>query len=300
MKRILVISSAESEVNTNMIQAFVGQLNLLGNNAYICHRAHYSNIGIHITHGKPTAFLFDSGEDITSYDFVYFKSFVRYEDIALAIATILKYSKIPFLCSEVAHGLSTSKISQYAILAGAGISLPKTMYIHSRQLKMSYSLFVDALHLPFIFKGAVHGGGEANYLVSNPTQYKQILINHPDLNFVAQSFIENEYDLRVLVVNDEIKLIIKRARKNHSTHLNNTSMGASASLLPIDALSPAVQDLSLRAARAMHREVAGVDVIFEHGTENVYILEVNSSPQIASGAFTEEKLSVFTTFFTEL
>ena len=120
------------------------------------------------------------------------------------------------------------------------------------------------------------------------------------MEFVGQSFIANSGDLRVLVINKSIKLIIGRTRKDDTTHLNNTSQGADARLLDISELSVEAQEMSLKAASVMGREIAGVDVMFEKDTEKPYILEVNASPQVGSGAFTDEKLTVYNEFFKEV
>jgi len=60
------------------------------------------------------------------------------------------------------------------------------------------------------------------------------------------------------------------------------------------------RSLSLKAAALMNREVAGVDLMFETGTGKPYILEVNASPQIASGSFAAEKLAVYAQYFKDL
>jgi len=104
----------------------------------------------------------------------------------------------------------------------------------------------------------------------------------------------------VLVVGGVIRLVIERRRKDNSTHLNNTSQGAQAKLIALADVSPEIKETALRAANIMNREIAGVDIMEHADTKVPYVLEVNASPQIASGAFMEEKLEVFRDYFEGL
>lgn len=299
MKTIAIISSSESAANIALVDDFAKQLNQ-GNTDFTAQVLHYADIAFQIENNEVTAFSLTTGVQISSFDFVYFKSYIRYEENANAIATILTKHNVPFVCSEVKDALSTTKLSQYVKLTVNGIQLPKTLYIEASRLAESYDTFVAALGLPFIMKAIDGKGGEANFLIHSREEYMPKLREHPHTKFVCQSFINNSGDLRVLIVNDKIELIIGRARKDDSTHLNNTSQGANADLLPLSELSPETQELSLKCARIMGREIAGVDVMFEKDTNKPYILEVNASPQVGSGAFVNEKLSVYKKFFASV
>ncbi len=299
MKQVLIVSSAESTINKQITEDFVASINGIANGEYNCTSIHYKDIAFEFG-DNVRAFSIVTGIDVTSYDFVYFKSYIRYEENALALATVLKKQSIPFVCSEVGQGLSVSKLSQYAMLAVGGLPLPKTLFICSAHLESSFDTFASSLKIPFVLKATDGKGGEANYLIENREQYSKALNDNINMEFVGQSFIANSGDLRVLVINKSIKLIIGRTRKDDTTHLNNTSQGADARLLDISELSVEAQEMSLKAASVMGREIAGVDVMFEKDTEKPYILEVNASPQVGSGAFTDEKLTVYNEFFKEV
>jgi len=299
MKQVLIISSAQSQQNIQIVADFADKLNQQAAGAYKCVTIHYDDIGFEFGENI-RVFSLVSGADLASYDFVYFKSYIRYEERAFALAIVLKKLGVPFVCSEVGYGLSTSKLSQYAKLSVEGLPLPKTLFIACKRLPDSYDTFASALHIPFVLKATDGKGGEANYLIANREEYTSAVTKHVDVEFVGQSFIANSGDLRVLVVNDAIRLIIGRARKDDSTHLNNTSQGANARLIDASELSEEAKSLSLKAAQVLRREIAGVDVMFEEGTGKTYILEVNASPQVGSGAFTNEKLSVYHDFIVDV
>lgn len=299
MKNVAIISSSESATNVALVDDFAKQLNY-NNTDFTCQVLHYADIAFQISGDEVTAFSLTTGAQLSSFDFVYFKSYIRYEENANAIATILTKHGVPFVCSEVKDSLSTTKLSQYVRLAIHGILLPKTLYIEASRLAESYDTFAAALGVPFIMKAIDGKGGEANFLIHSREEYTPKLTEYPHVKFICQSFISNSGDLRVLIVNNKIELIIGRARKDDSTHLNNTSQGANAQLLPLTELTPETQELSLKCAQIMGREIAGVDVMFEKDTNKPYILEVNASPQVGSGAFVNEKLSVYKNFFAEV
>jgi D-alanine-D-alanine ligase-like ATP-grasp enzyme len=57
-----------------------------------------------------------------------------------------------------------------------------------------------------------------------------------------------------------------------------------------------VQTDSITAAKAMDHGVAGVDMVQDCNSGEWYCLEVNSGPQLATGAFTVEKQVAFAKF----
>ena len=90
----------------------------------------------------------------------------------------------------------------------------------------------------------------------------------------------------------EVKIAIMRKRKNDDTHLNNTSAGAEGTLLQLDSVSSDMKELAVRAADAVGRiEFAGVDIIVDTTNGDMYVLEVNKSPQIETGSNVDVKIN---------
>jgi len=54
------------------------------------------------------------------------------------------------------------------------------------------------------------------------------------------------------------------------------------------------------SAKLENLQIAGVDLMFDSETGQHYILEVNSSPQLATGAVTDLKLKAYTDYLVEL
>lgn len=300
-KQILIISSAEHEDTVSLNDAFVQTLNnVLNVDDIAVSWQNYQGIGLELDESQLTPFIVSTKQPLTDFKAVYFKSYFRYHEQATAIVESLRANNVRFVGAELQHYLPAHKLSQMARLARAGMPIPKTVYLPSRHYVTNYDYLVDTLGEHFIFKAIDGSTGNDNFLVKSKSQLEKIIAEYGERSFIAQSFVPNDSDLRFLIVGNELKLIIKRMRKDDSTHLNNTSQGADSALVPIAEFDESVVTLALKAAEIMNREIAGVDIMLESNTGKPYVLEVNASPQIASGAFEAEKIAIYTRFFTEL
>lgn len=297
MKRVLVLSSADTSYTITANESFIHDLNNELSGEIDLTTKHYNDISLFMNEDNLLAWDESTGERLDSYDMVYFKSYYRFAEQAVSIAEYLEFHNIPFISSELREYISFSKLSQYARMACSGMPIPDTLFMPTHLLASRWHKIESLLGVPFICKAADGKGGELNFLVEEKKQLQLIITQHKEVNFVCQQFIENDFDLRVLVVGESIRLIIKRQRKNDDTHLNNTSQGASAALMEVKSLNNATAALALDATRLFKREIAGVDLFSRRRDGKVYLLEVNASPQVGTGAFREEKIELYKNFF---
>lgn len=300
MPKLLIISAAENADNIATNDAFVAKLNATANGDYTASWTNYHGVGLRMSAGNIEAFTVADNTPLSAYDAVYFKSYFRHHEQAAAIAEALQEHKISYVGSELQYYIPAYKLTQMARLARGGVTIPQTLYLSIEHYEPWFEAIREELGVPFIFKAIDGSTGDDNYLVQDKTQLHEIVAQNPKLHFIAQRFVPNESDLRLLVVGGRVRLVIERRRADDSTHLNNTSQGASAALIPIAELDPLLDQLALHAAQLMDRDIAGVDVMVEKGTGLPYVLEVNASPQIASGAFEEEKLALYNDYFRNL
>ena len=301
VQQILLISSAENLENRATNDAFVASLNeRLANQGIETVWRNYHGIGLELSADKLKAFVIDTGQSVHDFAAVYFKSYFRYHEQATAIVEALNANNTSFVGAELQEYIPAHKLSQMARLARAGIAIPKTIYLPTEHYVAQFDYVQSSLSERFVFKAIDGSTGDDNYLVSSQAQLAKIVAENSDRHFIAQEFIANDSDLRFLVVGKKLKLIIKRSRLDDSTHLNNTSQGARAELLDVASYDQAVVNLALESAAIMNRDIAGVDIMLQTGTGKPYVLEVNASPQIASGAFEQEKLAIYADYFKEL
>lgn len=238
--------------------------------------------------------------DVREYDLVYVKNWKAHQNAASALAVYLDKKNVRYICGELQNFRATDKISEAFLLAMNGLSYPDTYFtVHSDSLPALIARHTTTLSYPFILKAVDGSAGQDNHLITNEQELLSI-IESSELAYMVQNFIPNDGDHRVIVLGFEPKLSFKRTRADESTHLNNTSQGALASLTDLASYDAAVLHDSVKAAQLVSREIAGVDVLFDKNTGEHYILEVNASPQLATGAFLDEKRKILDEYFTSI
>lgn len=290
--RILLVTSATDPQNLTMNKDFAARLEADFGDKFSLQVANYDDIAFLFDPGAPRAVLIDGMAPLSDFSLIYIKSYRNLAERATTLVKCLAAQGIPFIGEELNDAMSLTKLSQYARLAAEGLPLPKAMFVATPKLEASYAEVVETLGTPFVLKDVGGRGGELNFLIRSKEQLVQVAHDNPDVSFVAQAFIANDGDTRVLIVGGKAVMVIGRARLDNSTHLNNTSQGAAATMQSLAEFGAENLAMAERAAALFKREIAGVDVMFEQTTGKAFILEVNSCPQVASGAFTDEKAAV--------
>lgn len=296
-KNVLILNSIDSDI----VAKFASDLSS-ATPGLTCHYSTYDDLLIYLDNGTASIIRNSTGEKLEEYDLVYFKTHFQRQEFAASLSELFDAWGIQYIDKEIGHHPSNTKVTQYLRLSQLGLPVPKTIMINTSILADQFDRFVNFLGLPFILKDPEADKGLRNYLVKTEQQFNTI-VKETELSqkyYVAQEFIPNEGDLRLVVLDKEVKLIIgRRASQGSETHLNNTSTGGSAELIPVLSYDSAVKVIAVQAALALDRQVAGVDLIQNTDTGKWYILEVNNSPQLASGAFMNEKIKVFGTFLRQ-
>jgi glutathione synthase/RimK-type ligase-like ATP-grasp enzyme len=258
----------------------------------------YDDVQFSFDAAGPHIILRSTGEDVASFDAVHFKVKSKSGDITASMAYYLQKRGIPAVDGAVAHFSDSSKLYQYTILSCEGVALPDSEFVTPSRLAESFDFLVGRLDLPFILKDIHANKGERNYLIRDLAQFKKICdqVVVEGVYPIAQRFVPNDGDYRILIMGRRIALVIHRRRTGEGTHLNNTSKGGSGRIVPADMLPPKVRAVSLFAAELMERGIVGVDMVQDSATKRWYCLEVNDGPQIATGTFTQEKQQAFAAY----
>jgi len=138
---------------------------------------------------------------------------------------------------------------------------------------------LEDIGYPSVLK-PVHGSwGRLLARVDNPTVAEAILEHRSFMGdgfnsaFYIQQYVEKPgRDIRVLVVGDEVVYAIYR----YSSHwITNTARGGKAEVCP---LTPELEELALKAARAVGGGILAID-IFEMPDGSLVVNEVNHTPE---------------------
>lgn len=297
-KRLLLLSVFISENVANFAQGVEGQ----GLNLQVTHTT-YNNLLFFFDKNRVKITLRDTGEDIAGFDVVHLKTSVE-RDITATIARYMqRHGRKVIDGQAVQHFPASSKLYQYGLLAASNILVPKSIFMMPASYveEGSFELVSKKLGLPFVLKDIHTSRGRNNEVIRNKAEYDE-MTNRVNLEkgervyLVAQSFVPNNGDYRFLVMGQRIVLAIWRRRQDEETHLNNTSQGGFAELHELSEIPAKVQLDSLKALKAVNRDIGGVDMVRDTETGKWYCFEVNDGPQIASGAFVEEKQKAYAAF----
>ena len=237
------------------------------------------------------------GYDIASFDLVVFRRVGDDIEKAIAAAHYLTSRQVPFI-DEYLLTEGKGKLAGAFMRSANRIPVPKTFYASAEGYKTIFRE-QSVFQYPFVLKADNGSKGRDNYLIRDYDNLCNALALSDGLDMVAQEFIPNDGDMRVLVLNDKITTVILRKGKEGS-HLNNTSQGGNASLLPVDSMSPQISRDCIRAAKLERLQVAGVDVVIDKYTGKHYFLEVNRAPQLATGAYISQKLTAYSAMIDRL
>lgn len=249
------------------------------------------------------AYTMDNGEfnaydtrnkrDLKEYDAVFIrargiKSFMSH---AYYLSHYCKFQGIP--CpNDYSNYYSGTKISQTIIFLEEKAPFLKTLYtVHNKEL---IQLAQKTFTFPYILKAVSASHGDSNYLVRDQDHAEQIIAKEPDADFMAQEFCPNDRDYRLLLMGDEYLLFERRGPAD--SHLNNTSAGGAATVSH-DALPPHIIAKAQDVAKRLGLSISGPDIMPHLETGEFYFLEINSQPQLRTGALLEEKKTLLRSFF---
>lgn len=254
--------------------------------------------------GQPRILLPD-GSDIATAQTVYFKAHTLYPEHAAAVARYLQYRHVNFIDKSVGHFISRSKLSELFVLATSNVPVPAMAVYSNGMDEVAYDEVVDVIgETTFVLKDAFEDRGKGNYLVADAASYTEAVTRLKDRKTIlAQKYIENDGFTRVLIMGDEVVQVVERSSADHADplkmHLNKPRGSANSRELDPLEYSADVVALARKAALALDRTVAGVDLIQDKHTQKWYVLEANYNPELVSGVSVARKAKAVARLLTK-
>ena len=259
--------------------------------------AYYKDLLFDIAPGDVRVIDTRNNQSLANYDAVLMTNWFSHasirKDIAYALGLFFEANNIVCFNSESLHSRSTSKLSQMMLAALHGVSVPRTVFSLSyKTLTASLAKPEHDLGAPFILKDAQASRGSGNYLLRSQAELADHEHEHNERSaFIAQGFVASDHsDFRLFITGGKVQFIIRRLGSAES-HLHNTSQGASTELLQPSDVDETVIALAEKMSVLLHREVTGLDIIFDKQTGHAFFLEANPIPQIATGSNVPAKLA---------
>lgn len=249
----------------------------------------YSSLGFYFEEGVSDMINTDTWRHVRDYNGVYINGYLSTPEIAATVATVLDHNGIEYVNKEMGNVLSLSKLSSYAKLAKAGVTLPRTYAGAARALLAIIAKDLIKLEGRYVLKRADADRGIDNYIFDTLAEVKERLLVQPERSiWLLQEFIPNDGFYLASFYHDELKFGIFRSmheradgRKDRA-HMFKPKGGRNATLLKPRELPRAVAEESFKAVQAMNRQIASVDSIYNPTTNRAYILEVNYNPQLVT------------------
>ncbi len=251
----------------------------------------YADANLSIDNGEMRVINSTIGKDLAEYDNILVLKTPEHDKnhIFSAIGCAARKSDIPMLDDVFSN--TSGKLYEMFRFAENDLPVPDTAF-GSVDFLINKLAEYGGLG---VLKSTHSAQGRNNFLIKSAIELKNVLENNPKVSFILQNFIPNDGDYRIIVINFEPKMVIYRS-SGGKDHRNNTSLGGSATIVPIKNMDQKILETAVTASRAMDIRLAGVDIIKNKETGEHFLLEVNRTPQLASGSFLTEKISVLSDF----
>jgi glutathione synthase/RimK-type ligase-like ATP-grasp enzyme len=297
--RILIIGTAESLQlqDPHYYEKFISLMRDALPGVGQVDQVYFDDLYIGIGDGRFIIRILPAGTDIAEYDLILLRGqrFRSYRDVLKIVSFYGHTHGVPVV-NDYRQNRDGSKLAQAMEFYEAGLPAPYTVLVTPAVIEATAEQL--GIEFPCIMKATLGARGEDNYLVHDLNEIGHIQSEHPLSRFILQRLVPNDCDYRLLLIGDEYAIIRRTAQGG--SHLNNTSQGGAAELLPADALPLDVIGSAQSLARQMLLTTAGVDVLQDKTTGEYYFLEVNSQPQLMSGAFLDTKRDLLAAYLRSL
>ena len=167
-----------------------------------------------------------------------------------------------------------NKLLQAVDFYRQGVPFPRLIYAGKRQLLQE--LMSDTKLLPAVVKCINGSKGRDNYLVESLADFVAIERRPGRIAFLAQQYIPNDGDYRLLFFGSE--LVVRYRRNAVGGHLHNYAHGATMHSVPTDDLPASAVAAARDIVQASGLTVAGIDMVIDSATGQYYFLEINAQP----------------------
>lgn len=260
--------------------------------------AHFEDITIDIEEKNVSVFI--NHKVILEYDLVYFRragsEFIR---LAATIAVYLESCGKKYFDSTYKEvGPVGAKLTALLKLSLAGLPVIPTFFCYRENILESADMIVEKFGLPIVAKDLFSQRGRGVFLIKEKKDFGELLARFPVKKFLFQKFINKKEEFRVLVLDDKIGSYERKTSLDPNEFRNNVSLGAKEDFMEICEISEEVKDISIKSAKTLKIEVAGVDVTVDVNNK-IWVLEVNRGPGFTYKSAASCEVANIADFFAE-
>ncbi len=179
---------------------------------------------------------------------------------------------VPTVNTAAVAEVCGDKLTTSAMLAKANVPQPRNVVAFTPEAALDA---IEAFGYPVVLKPVVGSWGRLLAKVNDRDAAEAVLEHKSTLGsvqhsvFYIQEFIEKPgRDLRIIMIGDKVLTGMYRSSEHWIT---NTARGGSGELCPI---TPEIEDICLRASKAVGGGLLGVDLV-EHPEKGLVVNEIN-------------------------
>lgn len=276
-KKILILTGGPIK----KLDVFVIPINKLGIDATLA-----SFYDIHfVTEGGGKLSIQVGEKDLKDFDLIYLRIVGKRLEDATLVVNYAKENGIRLIDRVYEDSFfipsTISKAMEMKKLAEAGINLPATYFG-----RLS-SIAEDApklLGFPLVIKSTSGRKARDAWLLTNNEEIEKLTATLREREkkgdcFFAQKLVGSSQRVRVLVVGDKVLGAITRPTKWRKTFLQKQGKQYSEEIKK--ALKPVpskYSELAIKATRAAELDIAGVDILEDDNSHELFVIEANAAP----------------------
>jgi glutathione synthase/RimK-type ligase-like ATP-grasp enzyme len=215
------------------------------------------------------------------------------------MAIYLAYKGIKYFDTTYREvGPMGSKLASFLKMAYAGLPVIPSYYCHRSAVTLKQEAIVVELELPLVAKEISSQRGEGVFLVNKREDFVEVVNIHPDKNFIFQKYVPTTEEYRVLVLGQTIGAFERKTPTAAGEFRSNVCLGATEEFMDISTIPEDFKQISLKAAKVLGIEVAGVDLLIDKNGKP-WILEVNRGPGLTYEDPASPELKNLAKFFVQ-
>lgn len=275
MKNVYLINNKIDEPN------FPNEFALgLSESNYNLRELSVAGLSFFITRKSKDIELFSKHDRLTldKSDCFYIRTRKVYTSATALLPFVLDAMHIPFneKNESLSHPLRGSKITQPFICKNSNINFPDSFVTVTENAKNVLHLVEERMSYPIVVKQSGRRG-EKVWKCNTQNEIYALLstLSEDDLekNIVFQEYIENDYDIRIIVHYGEVIAAISRSATDG--FLNNVSQGGAAMSIELTDEEISIAETT---TKLLDFELTGIDLV--RTIEGPLLFEVNKSPDI--------------------
>jgi RimK family alpha-L-glutamate ligase len=220
--------------------------------------------------------------DIRDFSLIYIRMVGKRMEEATLVVNYARENNIKVVDRVYNNSLfipsTVSKAMEMKKLINAGVPMPKTLFA---SLKVLRDIAVEEYSFPFVLKSTSGRKARDAWIVDSSEKMDELFgvlreREKTGVHFFAQSLVKATQRIRVLVVGNEAIGAITRPTKWRK--IVSSGLVVEGTKMALINIEKRYVDLALLASRAVDLDIAGVDILEEDTTGNLFVIEANAAP----------------------